>query len=111
MASILLIEDQAFYREACRDILQGGGHQVTAAATGAEALRLAASATFDVIVADIFLEGENGLEVCRVLREHQPDTPLIVMTASPSLELAVLSLRGGVAAEAPIPAGAAGDRR
>ncbi len=95
MASILVIEDQRFHREVCRDMLQGAGHQVTAVASGAEALRLAAEHPYDVVLADVFLEGENGLEICRKIARRQPDTPLIIMTASPSLDLAVQSLREG----------------
>lgn len=95
MASILMIEDQAFHREVLTDILMEIGHQVTAVSTGNEAMKVTSDNSFDLILTDIFLEGENGLEVCLKLSSSRPDVPIIIMTASPSLELAIQSIRQG----------------
>jgi putative nucleotidyltransferase with HDIG domain len=96
MASIIVIDDQVFQREFCRDILVKDGHSVTAVATGTEALDRLGENDFDLALVDLVLEEESGLEVCQEIMKSAPEMPVIIMTASPSLVAAIESIRQGV---------------
>jgi len=64
--------------------------------TSAEEARLrAVERTFDAVVTDIQLSGENGLGLCHWLVENHPDTPVIMVTAFGSLETAIGAIRAG----------------
>src|SRR5215472_9763224 len=59
-ARVLVVEDHADSREMLAEMLGLEGHQVTAVATGAEAVQIAETSHFDVAIVDIGLRGMNG---------------------------------------------------
>jgi CheY-like chemotaxis protein len=63
-------------------ISQKTGHDVVCAKDGAEALKLAASESPDLILMDVMMPAMDGLEVCRRLRqsEHTRAVPVILLT-------------------------------
>jgi DNA-binding response OmpR family regulator len=65
--SVLLVEDDAGIRGAFRVLLEESGYRVAAAATGGEAMRLAAGDSPDVVVLDLGLPDVSGLDVARSL--------------------------------------------
>ncbi len=65
---ILVAEDQAAPRLLLCRILERLGHEVTAAADGAEAWRLAAGSWFPVVISDWVMPGMDGPELCRRIR-------------------------------------------
>jgi DNA-binding NtrC family response regulator len=71
------------------------GFRVTCARTGREALQAARSSSFDAVVSDIFMPDGNGLEIVRELRAISPATPIILITAQGSVELAVRAVSEG----------------
>ena len=81
MQKILLIEDQ-------EDILRGlavnltrEGYRVLKASRGDTGLALALKEAPHLILLDVMLPGMNGLDVCRDLRKHGIDVPIIMLTA------------------------------
>jgi two-component system OmpR family response regulator len=78
---ILFIEDEDRLREALCRGLAAEHHDVVAAGTGDEGLRLAEQQSFDVIVCDILLPNLNGFQICRRLREQAIWTPILMLTA------------------------------
>ena len=77
---LLLVDDERSIREPLAQYLSRNGFRVTAAASAAEArTRLSASA-IDLVVLDIMMPGEDGLSLCRHIREHG-DLPVILLTA------------------------------
>jgi signal transduction histidine kinase/CheY-like chemotaxis protein/HAMP domain-containing protein len=68
--SILVVEDDAGDRKTLVEILSGAGYAVQTASTGAEALELAKSRSFDAITLDIFLPDVNGLELLERIRNE-----------------------------------------
>ena len=78
---ILFIEDEDRLREALCHGLRADGHDVVAAGTGSEGLRLAQEQSFDVIVCDILLPHVNGFQICARLREQVIWTPILMLTA------------------------------
>jgi len=59
------------------------GFSVTVSRNGTEALGIAQSGTFDVIVLDVMLPGTDGLTLCRAIRDQgrNRDTPILILTA------------------------------
>lgn len=80
MLHILLIEDDAPIRELLTRMLLAAGHQVTAAANGAEGLRLWREQGADLVLTDIQMPGSNGVEVMLQLRSYAPKLPVIAVS-------------------------------
>ena len=80
-ATLLVVEDEPFLRKAVVASLRFLGFQVTAAENGTDALRLARSRPFDLVVLDVMLPGLDGFEIVRRLRGDGNQVPVIFLTA------------------------------
>ncbi|MDQ3412464.1 MAG: response regulator transcription factor [Chloroflexota bacterium] len=80
MKTILVVEDDPNIARLIRDYLHQAGFRVLAAADGNRALALAADAEPDLVVLDLGLPGQDGLDVMRELRRDS-GVPIIVVTA------------------------------
>ena len=69
---ILLVEDHATTRKVLTQVLTGMGHKIRSAATVQEALALAESDSFDLLISDIALPDGSGLDVMRWFVMHRP---------------------------------------
>ena len=95
MASkILIVDDDRLTRVMLSTILEGGGHAVTAAADGEEALRLAAGAHFDLVLLDIWMPGMGGLEVLDRLRALEAPPRVVILTSDETPETLLAAVRG-----------------
>jgi PAS domain S-box-containing protein len=79
-ARVLVVEDEEEVREVLNEAFRSGGHDVTEATTGAEALEQLDAGQFDLMVCDLGLPELSGLHVARWVREHRPDLPVIIAT-------------------------------
>jgi len=77
---ILIVDDDAEIRGLIREYLQKHGYRVATAANGRELRSAAQTAPPDLIVLDLMLPGEDGLELCRELRTGS-NVPIIMLTA------------------------------
>ena len=77
---ILVVDDEKLIVKGIRFSLEQDGMEVTAAYDGEEALALAKSGEFDLILLDIMLPKLTGFEVCQQVREFS-DVPIIMLTA------------------------------
>lgn len=80
MAHILLVDDEAALTGVLRPVLTAAGHDVTTAASGAEAVRQADLLQPDVVLLDLGLPDQDGKAVIRTLRIKH-DMPIIVISA------------------------------
>jgi two-component system, OmpR family, response regulator len=78
---LLVVDDEPFLRDAVAASLRFLGYEVTAAGTGNEALHLARSQPFDLVVLDVMLPDTDGFEVARRLRRDGLGVPVIFLTA------------------------------
>ncbi|HXZ18719.1 MAG TPA: response regulator [Candidatus Acidoferrales bacterium] len=92
--NILIVDDDRLTRVMLSTILEGGGHGVTAAADGEEALRLAGKTHFDLVLLDIWMPGMGGLEALDKLRALEPPPRVIVLTSDETPETLLAAVRG-----------------
>ena len=78
---ILVVEDEPVLAMTLSDRLEAEGYSVDHAGTGELALEIAAKDTFDLVMLDLMLPGENGFGVCRQLRQKSMDIPILMLTA------------------------------
>jgi CheY-like chemotaxis protein len=72
MARILVIDDQDSVREVLHLLLEAVGHQVLLAGGGEEVLRTFRREQADLVLCDVFMPGQDGLDVFRELRREFP---------------------------------------
>lgn len=95
-ASVLVVDDEAAIRYSVSKTLQRVGYSVREASNGEDALEIIRGETFDVVLTDIRMPpGLDGVELVRRIKDTDPDTVVILMTAYPSLNTAVEALRLG----------------
>jgi two-component system response regulator RegX3 len=91
---ILVVDDEAAIRETVGYALRSEGYVVSDAADGEEALEVARSNGFDVLILDLMLPKLSGVEVCRRLRAES-DVPILLLTAKDAEVDRVLGLEAG----------------
>jgi two-component system, cell cycle response regulator DivK len=81
---VLVVEDNMLNLELVTDLLEATGHLVCQARTAEEGLRLAQTASPDVILMDLSLPGMDGLAATRALRANRATAhlPIIALTAN-----------------------------
>jgi len=85
-ALILVVDDDADWRNLLSRELCQAGFEVTQAATGAEALARIQAVRLDLLILDVHLPGRNGYEVCEAVRRGK-DYPPIIMISGIKMEL------------------------
>lgn len=77
---ILVVDDHRDIREPLAEYLEKNGYRTSKAENGERLSTIIRTAKVDLIVLDILMPGENGLEICRRIRETK-DIPIILLTA------------------------------
>jgi two-component system response regulator (stage 0 sporulation protein F) len=98
MKKILVADDEANIRLLLEAVLAEDGYQVTAVATGREALRKILKEDFDLGVFDIKMPDMNGLELIEKIRELKKEIPVIVCSAFKHLQDDYVIGTSGIAA-------------
>lgn len=93
--SILVVEDERKTRESLVEGLRLEAWNVTAAATGSEAITVLDREVFDLVVLDWMLPDRDGLEVLRHLRARGRQTPVLMLTARGELRDRIAGLESG----------------
>jgi len=87
--SVLVADDEPSFARAVARLLGAAGFHVTTANNGAEAAEAIVTRPFEVIVSDIQMPEMSGVELLSLVRSHDLDVPVILMTAAPTLETAL----------------------
>jgi len=80
-AHLLVVEDDPEMRDLLRKVLEKEGYTVSVAPGTREAIASLSEARFDLVVTDLVMPGNGGLEILRVIREGNPAFPVIIITA------------------------------
>ena len=92
---ILVVDDEPDIRESLEVLLSLEGYSVDLASDGAEGLQKLDSSTYDLVLLDFMMPDRSGMDVLRVIRERDRVTPIFMITAYGSLEVAVQALKLG----------------
>lgn len=92
---ILVVDDEADIRESLQILLEGEGYAVSAAENAAEGLRRFESGVFDLVLLDLMMPDRSGFEVLDEIRKRDHETPVFLITAYGSVEVAVEALKSG----------------
>ena len=93
--NILVVDDEDVLAEMVSMALRYEGWTVSTAADGASAIAAARDARPDAVVLDVMLPDMSGLDVLRKLREHNPQLPVLLLTAKDALEDRIAGLTAG----------------
>lgn len=91
---LLIVDDDERIRTLLQKFLMRNGFLVTAARDAAHARRVLAGLDFDMIVMDVMMPGEDGLSLCRSLREVMA-TPILLLTAKGETDDRIEGLEAG----------------
>lgn len=95
MTHILVVDDEPRMAGLIKMELEDHGHTVTTAGDGTMALDLIEKGDFDLIITDLRMPGIDGLEILKSVKEQQPDTEVILMTAYASAQTAIRAMKEG----------------
>jgi len=91
---LLIVDDDTRIRSLLQQYLGENGFRVTAAGDAAEARRKLAGLDFDLIVLDVMMPGETGVELTKALRAEK-DVPILMLTALSETDSRVEGLEAG----------------
>jgi two-component system, OmpR family, response regulator len=93
---LLLVDDDRQLLALLRDYFEAGGYRISTAANGRDARQALAEQPIDLIVLDVMLPGDDGLTLCRELRQRDiPQVPIVMLTARGEEADRVLGLEMG----------------
>ncbi len=95
LLNLLIVEDERAVRECCRDVARSLGFATQLAESREEAYRALNTANIDVVLLDLRLPGNNGLEVLREIKRLRPEAVVIVMTGFATVQSAVQAMKLG----------------
>lgn len=84
MARVLIIDDDVILRQALTKHLERAGHDIRQAADGDAGIRACERQAADVVIVDIFMPGQGGLQTIDRLRRAWPGVKIVAMSGAPS---------------------------
>ncbi|WP_029008175.1 response regulator [Azospirillum halopraeferens] len=84
MARIIVIDDDQTTLAVARTLLERLGHSVVAVGSGTEGVTVYLEQGADLVLTDIFMPDQDGLETMRRLKSLAPGVPVVCMSAGPS---------------------------
>jgi DNA-binding NtrC family response regulator len=102
-AGILIVDDEAAMRDACRQVLATEGLRLKEASSGDEALEILRRESFELMILDLKMPGTDGMEILRRARQESPGMVTVVVTGYASVESAVEAMKLGAADFLPKP--------
>jgi two-component system response regulator HydG len=94
---VLIVDDDESHAEALSDGLEMDGHRCRIAHSGNEASALLSEESFDVVLTDLVMPDQSGIEVLKAARSLQPDAAVLLITGHESVRTAVDAMRHGAA--------------
>jgi two-component system, NtrC family, response regulator HydG len=92
---ILVIDDDAFMRDACHQTLSRKGYRTALAKSGQQGLTLLENSSFDLVLLDLNLPREDGLFILAEIKDVDPDAIVVMISGHGSIEKAVQAIKLG----------------
>ncbi|MBN1478960.1 sigma-54-dependent Fis family transcriptional regulator [candidate division KSB1 bacterium] len=95
-AKLLLVDDDPFFRDGFKDILQDEGYSIAEAEDGKIALdMLEKNSRFDLLLLDLNLPRVSGMEVLKTVADLHPELPVLIISGAGTIPLAVEATKMG----------------
>lgn len=91
---ILIVDDDRRIRDLLSRFLSGEGYRVTTAESGQHARGKLGGLSFDLLILDVMMPGESGVELARFIREHS-GVPILMLTARHEIDHRIEGLQAG----------------
>jgi len=92
---VLVVDDERNIRQTMATALESMDHEVVTVSTGGEALRRLETENFQVVLLDLKLQQESGLDLLAEILRRDPNVSVVIVTAYASIESAVEAMRRG----------------
>ena len=91
---MLIVDDEESIRVLLTSVLSPD-YDCTSAGSAEPAVRLLAERQFNLVLSDIKLPGQSGIELCSFMRQRWPDTPVIMISGMSEIQYAISSIQKG----------------
>jgi len=95
--NVLVVDDEASTRDLCCDVASEAGLHVRAVSTTEEALEILDGEPVDIVISDLRIPQLGGIELLKRIREHYPQTAVIMLTQYGTIDTAIEATRLGAA--------------
>src|SRR3989337_939333 len=92
---ILIVDDEKSIRDFLEIMLKKEGYKVASASSGEEALKVVNQINYDLVISDIRMKGMSGVELLKNIKEINPETVVLVVTAYASVDTAIDAMKAG----------------
>jgi two-component system response regulator HydG len=92
---ILVVDDESSIVGLLTTVLSENGWEVTGACSGSDGIEKLERGRFDVILTDLMMPGESGIDLLRASKEIRPDVEVILMTGYATADTAIEAMRNG----------------
>jgi CheY-like chemotaxis protein len=93
LGRILIADDEKTFLSSTADLLREQGYECVCVPDGKEALEKLTDELFDLLIADIKMQGNEELELIHQVQKTTPNLPVILVTGHPSIESAIQSIQ------------------
>ncbi len=80
MARVLVIDDEELVQDTLVQVLEEEGHEVERVGDGAQGIRRCDEGSFDLVISDLIMPGQEGAQIIALIRENNPNLKIIGMT-------------------------------
>ncbi len=92
---ILVVDDQAEYRDVLKLILKENGYRIDTADSGENALNIIQKNSYNLVITDLIMDGINGIELLKKIKYINKELEVIIITGYGSIENAVKAMKEG----------------
>jgi len=92
---ILIVDDEKSIREFLEIMLKKEGYKVGSAVNAEEALKLFHNSNYELVISDIKMSGMDGVELLKKIKEINPETIVLMITAYASVDTAIDAMKAG----------------
>ncbi|MCB4792421.1 MAG: response regulator [Elusimicrobia bacterium] len=93
---ILIVDDDSAILQTCLKAVQSMAYDAKGVSSGEEAVEVLKEEHVDLVVTDLQMGGMSGIDLLKYIKANNPNTSVIIITAYPSADSAIESLRAGV---------------
>lgn len=103
MANVLLIDDDEMLRTVLAIAMEQAGHKVLQADDGQKGVELSRTASVDIVITDLIMPVQEGVETIMTLRRERPRLPIIAISGGVSNSKLYLDIAGKIGAKRMLP--------